>query len=325
MALILLVGGLESILLAIVLFGSVLIHELSHSVVAKQHKIDVRRIILLPIGGMSVIDDFAVTPATELKVSIAGPAMSLLLAVLAYIVELSSPFPLIATIAATAKEANAMLCAFNLLPAIPLDGGRVWRALRERRKDFLTATKEAVALSKFTIAILVLFGIFLAFLFGEWGILFWNGLIAVFIFAGSDMELEAAVFKSASEGITVGDAMRSEMLCASGEENLLEAFELAYTSKARNILIIGKRNFRVVSLSAFENVPRSKWIATKIKSLSKVPPRCEPGENVLSAWKKMRASDVQLAPVIKNRKLVGVVTESDIEQLIYLRKIALFA
>jgi len=322
-ALVLIAGGLESVIIATILFGSVVLHELSHSIIARLHKVDVTRIVLLPIVGMAVLDEFAMPPEVELKVSVAGPALSLLLAILAYAVELASPFPWLAAIAAVAKEANILLCVFNILPAIPLDGGRVWRALRQRKRSFLLATREAVALSKFTVFAFLLFGIFLALFLGAWGFLFWSGLIALFIFVGSDMEWEAAVFKTASEGITVRDAMQRDIVCASGEETLLDAFELAYSAKVRNILLVRKHKYGVIPLAAFEGIPRKEWGRRKTKSISTVPLRCKPSDDVLGVWKNMRSLRVELAPVVENNKLVGIVTETDIERLIYLRKLAL--
>jgi Mg/Co/Ni transporter MgtE len=117
--------------------------------------------------------------------------------------------------------------------------------------------------------------------------------------------------------------MSTGIVCASGEETLLEAFELAYSSKMRDILIVSKHGIRAVSITAFAKVPRSRWEMTKIKSLSTAVPRCRPDEKVLQAWKKMRAFHVRIAPVVEGGRLIGVVTEEDIEKLIHLKKTAL--
>lgn len=323
LVLIFLLGGLDTLGIAFILFGSVVLHELSHSLVARGYGIGVKKIVLLPIGGMSMMDEFAMPANAELWVSAAGPAFSLFLAILAFAVELVSPFPALTALAATAKDANVLLCAFNLLPALPLDGGRVWRALRQRSRSYLAATKEAVTLSRFCVFVILLFSFMLALFFDGLAFLFWNGIIALFIYIGADMELDAAIFKAASEGITVRDAMRRDMVTASGEETLQNALELAYSGKVRNLLLVTKKGFGVVPVAAFAKVPRANWGKVKIKSLSAVPIKCSPKDDVLEVWKNMRLSRIELAPVIEGGKLTGIVSETDIERLIYLRRLAL--
>ena len=323
-ALVILLGGLSSALVAVILFSSVVIHELSHSYVAMLHGVKVKRIILLPIGGVSMIEEFAMPPQVELLVSIAGPLMSFALALLAAGAGALTSDPALLAIAGTARDANLILGTFNLLPALPLDGGRVWRALRQRRRSYLQATKEAVLLSKAAMALLLSTAFAAALLSGEIGFLFWNSIIALFVYLGADMEYDAALFKSASDGVRVRDVMRSEVVCASGGETLEEAFSLAKGAKVRNILLVGER-FGVVSLASFEKIPRREWGRRHIRSLSSHPLRAHPDDSVLEIWKWMRSAGVELAPVMDGSRLIGVVSETDIERIIYLNKIALVA
>ena len=325
LALILITGSLDEVAIVLVLFASVVLHELSHSLVARFYKINVRRIVLLPIGGMSMIDEFSMPAHTELMVAAAGPAFSFALAASAYLIASISPFPDVTAFAGFVGDANLILCVFNLIPAIPMDGGRVWRALRQRKRSFLAATKEAVALSRSIVFILLTIAFLVAILFDAWSFLFWNGLIALFVYFGSGMELDAALFKTASEGITVRDAMRREITCAGSEDTLLDAFELACGAKARNILLISRHGFGVVPLGAFATVPHSEWGRMRLKSIATVTLRCSPGDDVLSVWKKMRAHHVELAPVMEKKKLIGVISEADIERLIYLKRLALIS
>lgn len=324
-ALILLVGGLESAAIIIILFTSVVIHELSHSYIAKRNGISVKRIILLPIGGMSVIDEFAMSPSVEFKVSIAGPIMSFALALIATILLLLTSDTTLQFIFGVTQEANLILGAFNLLPAIPLDGGRVWRALRQRKRSFLVATREAVRLSRIVVLILLFTSAAIALISGDLAPLFWNVIIALFVYLGSDMEYEAAVFKAASDGVSVRDAMRSELACASGDETLEDAFALAKSAKVRNLLLVGGGRFGVVNLASFEKIPRTEWGKRRIRSLAAHPIRAHPNDSILEIWKKMRAAGIELAPVMDGAKLIGIITEADIERLIYLNKISLVA
>lgn len=120
---------LMAVAFVILLYLSVLIHELSHSLVAKRFRLPVRRILLYPLGGFSEIEQEPPTPGKEFLVSVAGPAMSLFLAVLGYgLNELFSLHGIPRVLVDRLILANAVVGAFNLLPGLPLDGGRVLRA-----------------------------------------------------------------------------------------------------------------------------------------------------------------------------------------------------
>ncbi len=328
LAFVLLAGGIDSAIIMLVLFGSVVLHELSHSIVAKMHGIRVRRIILLPIGGMSMIEEFAMPPATELKVAVAGPIFSFFLALVSLaVLALTSNFDVllpITNIAAAAVEANVMLGAFNLLPAIPLDGGRVWRALRQRHRDYLTATREAVSLSKLIVVLLFIGSFAAAFLFSEWAFLFWNAIVALFIFVGSDMELDGAIFKTASDGLFVRDVMRPKPVTISGEKSLRDAIILALSTRSTSFILTGKGvTPAVISIGPLEKIPQSGWKGRKLSSLHPIHVHVSPETPAIEAWKRMRTAGAELSPVLANGKLVGAVYGADIERLIYLKKIAL--
>jgi len=120
---------LVAVAFVILLYLSVLIHELSHSVVARAFQLPVRRILLYPLGGFSEIEQEPPTPGKEFLVSAAGPAMSLLLAALGFGVhELFNPPGIAGVLVDRLILANAVVGVFNLLPGLPLDGGRVLRA-----------------------------------------------------------------------------------------------------------------------------------------------------------------------------------------------------
>jgi Zn-dependent protease len=307
-----------------VLFGSVAVHELAHTWFARRYGISVSRIVLLPIGGMSVIDEFAMPSEAELRVSLAGPLMSFLLCAAATAVyAVSSPVQWLSDFALYTAEVNLLLGVFNLLPAFPLDGGRAWRALRQRSKSFIDATREAASLSRLVVALLLVASAAAAILSGDYVILFWNGIIAVFIFVGANGELDAAMFKVASEGLTVRDAMRHEIVAAGKDQTALDAFELARDNTVTNILLVSEKSFGVVPVSAIAQVPQPRWGKVRLKELAYKPITCGVDEDALQAWKKMRESGTELAPVVDGGELVGVVSQRDIERLVYIRRVAI--
>jgi len=328
LALLLLFSGADALVVMVLLFASVVVHELAHSLVARRYRVRVNRIILLPIGGMSMIEEFAMKPRTELIVSLAGPLCSLAIGAAAYGAAAAAGALGHATTYAvldTVAQLNVVLGVFNLLPAIPLDGGRVWRAFRQRTRSLVDATRDAVQLSKFVAVILVAIGGAGVVFADSWYPLVWNGIIAAFILMSAESELAAAFFKTASEGVTVRDAMRSDFVLATGEESLQEGFELALAAKETNILTRCAGQYCVVPIESYARVPREDWEKVKLKQLASHPPRFAPREGALDAWKRMRETGAFISPVMEKGGLVGVVTQEGIERVIQMRRLSLGA
>ncbi|MCZ6688917.1 MAG: site-2 protease family protein [Planctomycetota bacterium] len=175
MAVVVMVGGgrtpaafLSLVAGLVLLFTCVVLHELGHSVVAQAHGIRVRDITLLPIGGIARLEEVPEEPWTELKIAVAGPMVNLAIFILLtpFVLMGSGPAFLggapgaIGELVVFLWTANFMLMAFNLLPAFPLDGGRVLRAILAMRMDFLRATETAAKVGRVIAVGLVLIGLF---------------------------------------------------------------------------------------------------------------------------------------------------------------------
>jgi len=326
LALFLVFGGLDAAVFAVVLFGSVVIHELCHSLLAKRYRVPVSRIILVPIGGISVIDDFSMPPETELRVSLAGPASSLLIASAALAVSLLPPFAPVAGFAAQVAQINFILGAFNLVPALPLDGGRAWRALKQRTESHYAATRDSVRLSKTLVLLFVLLTAAASVFVDSLSLLVWNGVIALFVYFGADAELEMAQLQAASGGLRVADAMRKKAAAVPADETVRRAFELALQNRSESLLVSGgSKNaaYRIARVGDFALVPRNAWARTPIGSVAVPVPGFGPGDGLFSAWKRMRSADAPIAPVLEGGRLAGELRASDVERLLYIRRIAL--
>ena len=138
----------------VLLFVCVFLHELAHSVTAIRNNISVKKIILYPLGGGSMIDMDEVPPKLEFMIAIAGPVSSFLLAFIFGIAVIFIPAGTIELFVQLLFILNLLLAVFNILPWFPLDGGRVLRSWLEKKRDFLSATKLTVNISN---AIIVLF------------------------------------------------------------------------------------------------------------------------------------------------------------------------
>ena len=199
-------GVLWSLLWLVVVFGSVVVHELAHCVVARRRGATVHEIMLFPLGGISKLERLPENASDEFAVAVVGPLTSLGLGVGAAVLCFATggrlvPIDLV-TGAWLARIAwlNLILGVFNLLPAFPLDGGRVFRSLLERRLDLLSATRVATRT-----------GHFLALLFVAVGILVdpWLVLIGAFVYFGASAEEAATIIHVRLEGHRVREVMRA--------------------------------------------------------------------------------------------------------------------
>lgn len=213
-------GGVARMLVWLgVVFGSVLVHELAHSLVGRRRGGSVRAIVLLPIGGVSQLERVPETPQAEFAVAVVGPLTSLGLAAVAGGLALAmggsigdwsvDAGPFLGQVAAI----NLMLGLFNLLPAFPLDGGRVLRSLLERRMDDERATRLAATLGRGLGAAMIGFGLFSNL---------WLVFIGVFVLFGAAAEEATAVVHIRLRGVRVGQVMTPVVDDGNDAEEALE-------------------------------------------------------------------------------------------------------
>src|SRR5450631_2237417 len=193
----------RSLALVGIIFGCVILHELGHALVARREGIHPKAIILLPIGGVTLLDETQQAPdpksqawKRDIRIAMAGPLVNLAIAAGAagifYLVApqvnlWAGPYVHSSNLARSFVWANLWLAAFNLLPAYPMDGGRVLRALFARRMDSVSATKRAVTIGQSFAALFMLTGML-------WNV--WMTMIGFFLFLAGQLEERSAVFQS---------------------------------------------------------------------------------------------------------------------------------
>ncbi|MDJ0664557.1 MAG: site-2 protease family protein [Acidimicrobiia bacterium] len=209
-------------------FGSVFLHELSHSLVALRRGLRVRRIRLFIFGGVSEIEEEAETPGDELAVTLAGPAASMGLGVLFIAIgwPLASTLELPARIALIIGVANVSIALFNLLPGLPLDGGRMLRALLWRRSgDRSRGTRIAVRTGRAMGVLLGLTGIALVAVLGNFTAI-WFIAVGWFLYEAASTSAVQEQFMSRIEGLSVADVMRRTELAVDGDMSVGAALEM---------------------------------------------------------------------------------------------------
>lgn len=204
-----------------VLFASVLVHELSHSYIAKKNGLPIARITLFFFGGVSEMTEEPKDAGLEVRMAAAGPLMSFLisgvLGALWYVSEFAkAPIPIVATLGYGALI-NAALGLFNLVPAFPLDGGRVFRgSLWKRYGNLVRATSTATRVSE-ALSLLMMVGGFVAIIFGDFVDGIWIVVLGWFIKSGAETSLRQTVVGDALSGVTVGEIMTVErVVCTTG-------------------------------------------------------------------------------------------------------------
>lgn len=316
----LLVGGLTALLF----FASILIHELCHSLVARAEGGKVDKITLFLFGGVAQIDEEPRTPTREFFMAAAGPVMSLVLAALAYLGFVAAvnqgavwwvwaPLEYLAVI-------NLAVGVFNLLPGFPLDGGRVLRSiLWGITKDLLKATRWATRVGQFIGWFMVVFAV-LGILNGRTDLI-WFGLIGWFIASLAGAAYRQQLLKSRADGVSVGDIMTPEPEYVPGDiplDRLVNEHFIARRHTRYPVMSDGSI-VGLVTLPAVKAVDRSDWpfVTTievtdrDIKNLT-VPH----DQSVMSMLPRLAADRPGALLVVRDGKMVGIVTRSDIVELL---------
>lgn len=198
-------GGLTPWILglaaAIGLFVGVLLHELGHSLTAQRYGFPIESITLWLLGGIAALSEMPEDWRQELNIAIAGPIVSILVGVASYLAFLYTPegFHGARFVFGYLALLNVALAGFNMLPAFPMDGGRVLRALLARNQPYARATQQAASIGK-------LFAIFM----GIFGLFAWNIIliaVALFIYIAASSEAQQVMMRAAFQDVTVGDIM----------------------------------------------------------------------------------------------------------------------
>jgi Zn-dependent protease len=288
---------------AILLFGSVIAHELSHSIVSKKNGIDVKSITLFFFGGLANIDDEPEDPNTELKIAIAGPALSILLGLVFLGIFSIAPGAELKAIFDYLFRVNFILAAFNLVPGFPLDGGRVFRALLWKKMgNIKRATKIASKGGAFFGYALIFFGLISIFL-GIFGI--WYILIGGFILILARSGYQQTLIKENLRNVKAEQLVHKDPL-VKPDWTLKEFVEWCRT-KQRSYGISKKQNYFMIDIDQVANVPKRSWGKMKVKDLMRKVNPVEISVKVFKIFRRMLKDNVEALVVVDDNKYCGVI------------------
>ncbi len=309
-------NDIYSFTLIVFLFVFVLFHELAHSVVARRYGIKVRKIVLYPIGGVSEIEEIPENPSIEWRMAISGPLTSVILgaALLAinYVVPLP-PFHPSSLVLSSGNlfsdlgYLNLLLGAFNLIPAFPMDGGRVFRALLAERMKFSEATKYAAYIGRIFGIIMVIVGLLFNFVLI---------LIGVFIYIGASEEAEQTIVSTTLASVRVKDVMQSEIGAVRPDQTISDALEIMFKSRYHDALVEKEGIFQgIVKWSEIIKVSKDQRSSLRVEQMPIKNISTYPDEAVFEAYKNMLKEKIDLLPVVDKQnptKVVGVLTSETV-------------
>jgi Zn-dependent protease len=256
----------DSVLFIVLIFGCVVLHEFGHILMARRFGIETPDVILLPIGGVARMPRMPEKPMQELAVAVAGPMVNVIIAFLIFLVlgtiqsgslaHIDDPhLSLLARLAAV----NVFLVLFNMIPAFPMDGGRVLHALLALKFGNARATQLAASLGQ-----VLAFGLGFLGLFGNPLLIF----IAIFVYIAAAGEAQMSAFNEVARGLSVGEAMETRFNTIPIEANLAAAIETLLATAQHEFPVVdafGKPMGLVVRediLSALKNHDREASITT---------------------------------------------------------------
>ncbi len=318
------------VVLILVLFAIVVLHELAHALTAKRFGIRTRDITLLPIGGVARLERMPEDPRQELLIALAGPAVNAALAVLFFaVLRAGSALEQISQVAlpdgefvASLMWMNVALTVFNLIPAFPMDGGRVLRALLALRLSYVRATNLAAGVGQ-VIALVFGFVGLASIFFGHLGPVSnpFLLLIGVFVWIGASQEAGLVRMKSALGSVPVSQFMITEFRTLTPFETLAGA--------ARHLLGGWQRDFpvleggRVVGLltraALVHGLAQRGQSALVSEAMVREVPWIEPGASSEHVLARMRAGSDETLLVLQEEHLSGIVTRDNVQEFLLIR------
>jgi Zn-dependent protease len=321
-----LAGVLAGMLLIACLFGIIVLHELGHALAARHYGIATRDITLLPIGGVARLERMPEKPLQELVVALAGPAVNVVLAVFFFVLaELGEGLAHDSRVLDAGDRlldqlvyVNVMLVVFNLIPAFPMDGGRVLRALLATRMDYVRATQTAASIGQALALVFAFLGLFhnqfqnvpILGQFASPMLIF----IALFVWMGASQEAAMVQLRSALSGIPVWRAMIRAFRTFSPQEPLREAVngpqqDFLVVEDGRLVGVLCRHDL----IQAFGRLGPEAPIGEVMRREFMV---VDPGEMLDTVLRRLQEADCPVAPVVRGGELLGVVTLDSLSEVL---------
>ena len=308
--------ALRGLALVGVIFGSVVLHELGHALVAQRAGIPAKGIILLPIGGITILDEGHALPdpingwKRDIRIAVAGPLVNLAIAGLAALILptvipgfslMARPLIHSSALLRSIVWANVYLGLFNLLPAYPMDGGRALRAVLSRSMDMVQATQRAVRIGHVFSILFMMVGM----LMSNW----WLVMLGLFLFFGAQLEERSAVFQSVLQSVRLEEVMLTDFATLSPADTLEDALEKAVHTLQDDFPVVrGSDMVGVISKQKILDALRAEGNGYVQAVMNRIFDVAAKQESLASAFRKLSARNLSIIPVVDDQRLIGIVT-----------------
>jgi Zn-dependent protease/CBS domain-containing protein len=315
-------GALAGVAFILAVFGTVVLHELGHALTARRFGVQTKDITLYPIGGVARLERIPEKPIQELLVSLAGPAVNVVLAAVLFAVLRATGQPTsVATGSVVSGEpfltrllwVNVTLAGFNLLPAFPMDGGRALRARLALRQDYVQATRTAAGIGQGFALLLGLLG-----LFSNPFLVF----IALFVWIGAAAELGAVQTKAALTGYPVQAAMITHFDLLAADDTLATASEALLAGSQVDFPVVDASGLLVGVLTRSDlirGLTAGGPSATVETTMTRRFARADPSEMLQGALARLEGSECTCIPVVRSGRVLGILTMENVGELMMLR------
>lgn len=311
-----------SVLFILTLFACVTAHELGHALAAKRYNIKTRNITLLPIGGLAQLESIPEKPKEELVVALAGPAVNIIIAAILFpFIKLGSGVMEEMDLTRLSHQnflfslmvVNIWLAVFNLIPAFPMDGGRVFRAVLSFKFERHVATRIAASVGQ----LLAVGFVFIGFFYNPFLI-----FIGVFIFLGAQAEAQFAEAKSLLGGFTVADAVMSDVPVLHPNDSIEFSSDRLLSSQNKNFIVVD--DSRVVGTLNRDQIIRAlregKAKSAVAEAMDKSFIELTTDMPLEQAWVNLRTAQKSAAPVLKGSSLVGMLDTENVAEFLMINE-----
>lgn len=298
---------------AILLFVCVLVHEIGHSYVAVKNGIKIGGITLFLFGGVSEMEDIPRNPRVEMIMAFTGPAISIVLGIIFALIYFLVPGMrdhrnYVGIMVALLAYMNLALGFFNILPAFPMDGGRVLRGFLAEHMPYMKATRIAVGIGKSFAYILALLGIFLWAYGGLWFI-----IIALFIYMAATEEESTTLQSMALEGIKVRDIMTKDVHTVDANTSVAECFDTMFRLKHLGYPVVENGMLAgIVTLTDISKVPQEVRATTPVRDvMTRKVITLKPDDDAFMALQKLSTHKIGRLVVMDGDRITGIISRTD--------------
>lgn len=309
---------------SILFFGSVLFHELAHSVVALRYRIPVVSITLFVFGGIARIGREPTSAKQEFNIAVAGPLSSYFLAGVFFLLKSGAAgTPMLAALCDWLATINFMLATFNLVPGFPLDGGRILRAIVwARTQDYTRATRFASRGGQVVAYLMILAGIYTGLRINFFSGL-WLVFIGWFLLSAAQESYARVAIRDMLRGVRAGDIMSAELPTVARDISLEDyAHELLRTGRRCHLVLRDGQLAGMISVHSLNRFPREEWARTSVQAAMMPPERIHwvrPSDPVLAILERMQSEDINQMPVVVDGQVVGWVSRERILHVLQTR------